>query len=151
MRLIQPYFEPAVSKSAAAIHRSLNSFTQFRSWQWLAHGKDGDYFQACRYCLGVSSRPWRSSAQRSRRRVIEFKAKGESMSIKPVADDVFIIADVQNDFLRGGALAVKNGDQVIAPINALARKFFNVVQIQDWHTKGHISFASAHSGAKRSK
>ena len=73
------------------------------------------------------------------------------MSIKPVADDVFIIADVQNDFLRGGALAVKNGDQVIAPINAPARKFFNVVQIQDWHTKGHISFASAHSGAKRSK
>ena len=70
------------------------------------------------------------------------------MSIKPVADDVFIIADVQNDFLPGGALAVKNGDQVIAPINALARKFFNVVQIQDWHTKGHISFASAHSGAK---
>jgi nicotinamidase/pyrazinamidase len=70
------------------------------------------------------------------------------MSIKPVADDVFIIADVQNDFLPGGALAVKNGDQVIAPINALARKFFNVVQIQDWHAKGHISFASAHSGAK---
>ncbi|MBV9111719.1 MAG: isochorismatase family protein, partial [Hyphomicrobiales bacterium] len=45
------------------------------------------------------------------------------MSIKPTAEDVFIVVDVQNDFLPGGALAVKNGDQVITPINALARKF----------------------------
>ncbi|MFI5014253.1 MAG: bifunctional nicotinamidase/pyrazinamidase [Hyphomicrobiales bacterium] len=70
------------------------------------------------------------------------------MSIKPAADDVLIVVDVQNDFLPGGALAVKNGDQVIAPINALARKFVNVVQTQDWHTKGHLSFASSHSGMK---
>ena len=70
------------------------------------------------------------------------------MSIKPTTQDVFIIVDVQNDFLPGGALAVTNGDQVIAPINALARKFTNVVQTQDWHTKNHISFASAHPGMK---
>jgi nicotinamidase/pyrazinamidase len=70
------------------------------------------------------------------------------MFIRPTASDVFIIVDVQNDFLPGGALAVKGGDQVIAPINALARKFVNVVQTQDWHGKGHISFASSHSGAK---
>ncbi|SDR60669.1 nicotinamidase/pyrazinamidase [Rhizobiales bacterium GAS191] len=76
------------------------------------------------------------------------EARAETMSIKPASDDVFIVVDVQNDFLPGGALAVKNGDQVIAPINALARKFVNVVQTQDWHTKGHISFASAHSGTK---
>jgi nicotinamidase/pyrazinamidase len=76
------------------------------------------------------------------------QARAQSMSIKPAADDVFIVVDVQNDFLPGGALAVKNGDQVIAPINALAKKFVNVVQTQDWHTKGHISFASAHSGMK---
>ena len=76
------------------------------------------------------------------------QAQGETMSIKPTAEDVFIVVDVQNDFLPGGALAVKNGDQVITPINALARKFTNVVQTQDWHTKGHISFASAHSGMK---
>jgi nicotinamidase/pyrazinamidase len=76
------------------------------------------------------------------------QARAESMSIKPGADDVFIIVDVQNDFLPGGALAVKNGDQVIQPINALARKFPNVAQTQDWHTKGHISFASTHSGMK---
>jgi nicotinamidase/pyrazinamidase len=76
------------------------------------------------------------------------RAQGETMSIKPTPEDVFIIVDVQNDFLPGGALAVKNGDQVIEPINALARKFTNVVQTQDWHTRGHMSFASAHSGMK---
>ena len=62
--------------------------------------------------------------------------------------DVFIVVDVQNDFLPGGALAVKGGDAVVAPINALAKKFTNVVQTQDWHTRGHVSFASAHSGKK---
>ena len=68
--------------------------------------------------------------------------------LKPGPGDVFIVVDVQNDFLPGGALAVTNGDEVIAPINALARKFANVVQTQDWHTTGHVSFASAHAGKK---
>jgi nicotinamidase/pyrazinamidase len=76
------------------------------------------------------------------------EARGQSMSVKPTAEDVVIVIDVQNDFLPGGALAVKKGDEVIAPINALARKFGNVIQTQDWHTKGHISFASSHSGTK---
>jgi nicotinamidase/pyrazinamidase len=70
------------------------------------------------------------------------------MSIRPDAHDVFIVVDVQNDFLPGGALAVPDGDQVIAPINALARSFANVVQTQDWHGEGHLSFASAHPGMK---
>ena len=69
-------------------------------------------------------------------------------AIAPGPTDVFIVVDVQNDFLPGGALAVKNGDEVVAPINALAKKFVNIVQTQDWHTKGHISFASAHGGKK---
>jgi len=69
-------------------------------------------------------------------------------AIAPGPTDAFIVVDVQNDFLPGGSLAVKNGDEVIAPINALAKKFVNVVQTQDWHTKGHISFASAHGGKK---
>jgi nicotinamidase/pyrazinamidase len=69
-------------------------------------------------------------------------------ALSPGATDVFIVVDVQNDFLPGGSLAVENGDEVIAPINALARKFVSVVQTQDWHTKGHISFASAHPGKK---
>lgn len=75
-------------------------------------------------------------------------ARAQSISITPASDDVFVVVDVQNDFLPGGALAVTKGDEVIAPINALAKKFANVVQTQDWHTKGHVSFASAHAGKK---
>jgi nicotinamidase/pyrazinamidase len=68
------------------------------------------------------------------------------MPIKLTSDDAFIVVDVQNDFLPEGALAVAKGDEVISPINALARLFDNVVQTQDWHTPGHISFASSHPG-----
>lgn len=61
---------------------------------------------------------------------------------------VLIVVDVQNCFLPGGSLAVKDGDQVVPVINALARKFSNVVMTQDWHTPAHVSFASSHAGKK---
>lgn len=64
----------------------------------------------------------------------------------PSASDVLIVVDVQNDFLPGGALAVPRGDAVIEPINALAARFEHIVLSQDWHTPGHISFASSHAG-----
>lgn len=57
-----------------------------------------------------------------------------------------LVIDVQNCFLPGGSLAVKDGDQVIPVINRLAKGFANVVMTQDWHTPGHISFASSHAG-----
>lgn len=60
--------------------------------------------------------------------------------------DVLVVVDVQRDFLPGGSLAVPDGDAVIAPINALARRFRHVVLTQDWHTPGHVSFASSHPG-----
>jgi nicotinamidase/pyrazinamidase len=59
---------------------------------------------------------------------------------------VLIVVDVQNCFLPVGSLAVRDGDQVIPVINRIAQKFAHVVLTQDWHTPGHISFASAHSG-----
>src|SRR5262245_62393017 len=59
---------------------------------------------------------------------------------------VLIVTDVQTCFLPGGSLAVKDGDQVIPVINRIAKNFANVVMTQDWHTPGHISFASAHPG-----
>ena len=62
------------------------------------------------------------------------------------AGDALIVVDIQYDFLPGGSLAVAGGDEIIAPINALARKFTNVIQTQDWHPAGHISFASQHPG-----
>jgi nicotinamidase/pyrazinamidase len=61
---------------------------------------------------------------------------------------VLIVVDVQNCFLPGGSLAVKDGEQVIPVINSLAKGFANVVLTQDWHTPGHISFASTHDGKK---
>jgi nicotinamidase/pyrazinamidase len=61
---------------------------------------------------------------------------------------VLIVVDVQNCFLAGGSLAVKDGEQIIPLINGLAKSFANVVLTQDWHTPGHISFASAHEGKK---
>jgi len=57
-----------------------------------------------------------------------------------------IIVDVQNDFCTGGALAVKEGEQVISVINALQRGFDLVVATQDWHPPDHQSFASQHPG-----
>ncbi len=63
-------------------------------------------------------------------------------------DTVLIVVDLQNDFCPGGALAVPHGDEIIGPINALAMRFEHVVLTQDWHPKGHISFASSHIGSK---
>jgi nicotinamidase/pyrazinamidase len=61
---------------------------------------------------------------------------------------VLLVIDVQNCFLPGGNLAVKDGDKVIPVINGMAKKFADVVMTQDWHTPGHVSFASSHTGKK---
>jgi nicotinamidase/pyrazinamidase len=60
--------------------------------------------------------------------------------------DVLLVIDVQNDFCPGGALAVPGGDAVVPLINRLAQNVPHVVLTQDWHPRGHLSFASAHSG-----
>jgi len=62
--------------------------------------------------------------------------------------DVLLVIDVQNDFCPGGALAVADGDAVLAPLNRVAAVFEHVVLTQDWHTSGHSSFASAHPGKR---
>jgi nicotinamidase/pyrazinamidase len=67
-------------------------------------------------------------------------------TIKVDDASALLVIDVQNCFLPGGSLAVKDGDQVIPVINRLAKGFANVVLTQDWHTAGHISFASSHAG-----
>jgi nicotinamidase/pyrazinamidase len=71
-----------------------------------------------------------------------------STRIKPGADDVLLVVDVQNCFVPGGTLPVKGGDEVIPIINKLAPAFQHVVLTQDWHTPGHVSFASSHPGKK---
>lgn len=62
------------------------------------------------------------------------------------ARDALLIIDVQNDFCPGGALAVPDGDAVVAVINALNERFEHRLLTQDWHPVGHSSFASSHPG-----
>jgi nicotinamidase/pyrazinamidase len=59
-----------------------------------------------------------------------------------------LVVDVQNDFCRGGTLAVPDGETVVPLINRIARKFATVVLTQDWHPADHTSFAANHPGAK---
>ena len=48
-----------------------------------------------------------------------------------------LVVDVQNDFCPGGALAVAEGDQVVAPLNRLIEEFLKrgepVFRSRDWH------------------
>ena len=87
----------------------------------------------------------------------ESSPSDDPAAARPVADqtvadlsvtdgDCLLIIDVQYDFCTGGALAVPDGDAVVAPINALAGRFGTVVLTQDWHPAGHASFASEHPG-----
>jgi len=60
--------------------------------------------------------------------------------------DALLVIDVQNDFCVGGALAVPDGDAVVPVVNRLMPRFPLVVLTQDWHPRGHGSFASSHPG-----
>jgi nicotinamidase/pyrazinamidase len=62
--------------------------------------------------------------------------------------DILLVVDIQNDFCPGGNLAVPRGDEVVPLINRVATKFAHVVLTQDWHPRGHLSFASSHPGTK---
>jgi nicotinamidase/pyrazinamidase len=79
------------------------------------------------------------------------------------ARTALIEIDVQNDFCPSytlssgekrppGALAVDNGDEVIAPLNALGASLAEaggrVIAAADWHPPGHVSFASSHKRKK---
>lgn len=68
------------------------------------------------------------------------------MALALSGSDALIVVDLQADFLPGGALAVTDGDAIVTPIEELSQRFDSVLLTQDWHTQGHISFASAHAG-----
>jgi len=57
-----------------------------------------------------------------------------------------LLIDIQNDFLPGGALAVRNGDEVVPVANKLIPGYELVVATQDWHPMEHGSFVSQHPG-----
>ena len=58
--------------------------------------------------------------------------------------DALLIVDVQNDFLPGGSLAVKGGENIIAPFNqyieAVQAKALPILATRDWHPPNHCSF-----------
>jgi nicotinamidase/pyrazinamidase len=62
--------------------------------------------------------------------------------------DALVVVDLQHDFLPGGALAVAEGDRIVAPVARLAPAFTTVVATQDFHPPGHVSFASSHPGRR---
>jgi nicotinamidase/pyrazinamidase len=62
--------------------------------------------------------------------------------------NALILVDIQNDFVPGGALAVKDGDAVVPVANRLIPKFEIVVATQDWHPADHGSFAANHPGKR---
>ena len=77
----------------------------------------------------------------------DFIQPGE-IRIRP--GDALVVVDMQNDFMPGGALPVQEGDAFVSDVNEMMRKFYDsslpVVLTQDWHPRGHRSFASAHAG-----
>jgi nicotinamidase/pyrazinamidase len=67
-------------------------------------------------------------------------------SISPHA--ALLVVDAQPDFMPGGTLACHEGDAIVPGIDELLRSrvFRHVVATQDWHPRGHVSFASSHPG-----
>lgn len=60
------------------------------------------------------------------------------------ARQALLIVDVQNDFCPGGALAVRDGDQVVPVLNewieAARHAHSPVFASRDWHPPDHVSF-----------
>lgn len=60
------------------------------------------------------------------------------------AGDALLVADIQNDFLPGGALGVARGDEVVPILNRYVAGFhargLPVFATRDWHPPNHCSF-----------
>lgn len=61
-----------------------------------------------------------------------------------------VVVDVQNDFCKGGALAVTDADNIISVVNKTIQIFndnnFLVIGTKDWHPANHKSFAINSNG-----
>jgi nicotinamidase/pyrazinamidase len=68
----------------------------------------------------------------------------KNVNLNITSSDALIIADVQKDFLPGGALGIKDGDQIIPVLNEYITIFkeanAKVVASRDWHPSNHVSF-----------
>ena len=70
----------------------------------------------------------------------------KTLDLNISSKDALIIADIQNDFLPGGALPVDQGDQIIPVLNEYAKAFkkadAKILASRDWHPPKHISFTA---------
>ena len=62
----------------------------------------------------------------------------------PQTGDALLIADIQNDFLPGGALGVKGGDEILSSLHGYLARFqaagLPIFLSRDWHPPDHCSF-----------
>jgi nicotinamidase/pyrazinamidase len=60
------------------------------------------------------------------------------------AGDALLIADIQNDFMPGGALGVRGGDEIIPVLRGYVDRFhargLPIFLSHDWHPPNHCSF-----------
>jgi nicotinamidase/pyrazinamidase len=65
-------------------------------------------------------------------------------SVSLAAGDALLIADVQHDFLPGGALGVAGGDEIIPVLLRYIKRFQSqglpIIATRDWHPLDHCSF-----------
>ena len=61
-----------------------------------------------------------------------------------VAGDALLIADIQHDFLPGGALGIAEGDKIIPVLLNYVKRFESqglpIIATRDWHPPNHCSF-----------
>jgi len=66
------------------------------------------------------------------------------MKVTLAAGDALLVADVQNDFLPGGSLAVPGGDEIVPVLNRYIGFFhargLPILATRDWHPPNHCSF-----------
>ena len=58
-----------------------------------------------------------------------------------------ILVDLQNDFVKGGALAVPGGEEIVPLVNQIQEHFDLILATQDWHPEDHGSHANNHEDA----
>jgi nicotinamidase/pyrazinamidase len=60
--------------------------------------------------------------------------------------DALLIADIQNDFLPGGALGIRGGEEILPTLEDYIRRFHRcghpIFLTRDWHPPDHCSFVS---------
>jgi nicotinamidase/pyrazinamidase len=58
--------------------------------------------------------------------------------------DALLIADIQNDFLPGGALGIRGGEEILPILEDYIRRFHRgghpIILTRDWHPHDHCSF-----------